>query len=142
MSANNPELSDIKNIDNDIRIIVGGNFTPDSLSPDTYNEILSRVRTFAKDYLERFELVYLGSNFDAISQSRLHLPTFLKLLVDVEPDLVRKTAAQLLKQLNAVMVIHDEVGNKQVLFNLLSEETVNLSRRLEQRRIQLQELIK
>jgi hypothetical protein len=141
-NINDPQAADIKSIEDDIHIIVGGNFTPDSLGPEVYHEILTRARSRAKEYIEVFESLFLGPNFDAIAQSRLHLPAFLKLLVDIEPDLVRAAADRLLKQYNAVLVVYDNARDRRALLELLPEETRRLSRRLERRRMGLQDLIK
>lgn len=135
------QVNDAKEIDADILTIVGGNFTPVSLGPETYQAILDRAHARAKEYINRFEALFLGANFDALLQSRLHLPAFLELLADSEPNAVRATAASLLKQYDAVLVVYDEVKDKQALYDLLPEDSMRMFQRLESRRRSLQLLI-
>ena len=141
MSSDKQE-SDLKDMERNIWTIVGGDFSPDSLGPERYEAMIARVRSSAGDYLTLLESLFLGPNFDAVMQSRLYLPDFLKLVADVEPERVRATAERLLKQINAVLVVYDNITDKEALFKLLPEKTMNLSLHLNQRRIQLQELMK
>jgi hypothetical protein len=127
-------------IEDDIRTIVGGHFTPDALSPAVYDATLARARARPKEYLDAFEALFLGLNFDALIQSRLYLPTFLKLLAGADPARVRALAAALLKLYDSVMVTYDAARDKRALFALLPEETVRLLQRLEVRRVELRAL--
>ncbi|MFN8475291.1 MAG: hypothetical protein U0822_24120 [Anaerolineae bacterium] len=129
---------DVKSIQDDILTIVGGNFTPVSLGVDGYEAVRSRARSRAADYLAVFEQLFLGANFDAMLQSRLHLPTFLELLSDVEPEAVRQTADRLLKQYDAVLIMYDQAKDKSALFELLPEDSMRLFQRLDSRRKSLQ----
>lgn len=129
-------------VQEDVLLIVGGHFTPASLGPQAYEEIRNRARSRSGEYLDAFESLFLGSKFDALLQSRLLLPTLLELLADIEPVRVRTIAEQLLKQYDAVLVLYDEVKNKKALFDLLPEETVRQSQRLDERRIELRALVK
>lgn len=138
----NEQMNDLEDMKKDIWAIVGGHFSPDSLGPEKYEAMVARVRSRAEDYLTLLESLFLGPNFDAAMQSRLYLSSFLQLVADIEPERVHTIVAQLLKQINAVLVVYDDVTDKEALFKLLPEETVNLSQRLNQRRIILQELLK
>jgi hypothetical protein len=142
MNQNSNPQNTTSGIRDDILTIVGGHFTPASLGPEAYQEILTRARAHAKEYIEEFESLFLGPNFDAINQSGLLLPLFLQLLADVEPERVKAVAERLLKQYNAVLAFHDAVTDRKALFQLLPDETVRLSQRLEDRRRELQELMK
>jgi hypothetical protein len=122
--------------------IVGGDFTPDSVGPERYDELLAKIRARAAEYLDAFESMFLGTNFDPDAQSELHLATLLKIVSDVEPDRVRSLAEQLLKQLDSTLVITDRVSDQEALTSLLPEETANLMQRLAQRRAQLQDLLR
>jgi hypothetical protein len=124
----------------DILKIVGGDFSPDSLGPDKYAAIVSRVRLHAADYLNVLETLFLGRNFDAVAHSELYIPAFLQMVADVEPERVKSLARQLVKQFDSVLVIHDAIRDKEMLFQALPTETVNMARRMEQRRIQLRNL--
>ena len=124
----------------DIQLIVGGNFTPDSLGPEVYNNVVARVQADPDGYLDQFEMQFLGQNFDALTQSRLHIPTFLRLLADVAPDRVKDVSDRLLQQYNAVLVIYDSTDDKQALARIIPEETWHLSQRLYRRRLELQSL--
>lgn len=131
-------VDDAKGIQDDIMTIVGGNFTPVSLGVEGYEAVLRRARARAKDYLVVFETLFLGTNFDAMLQSRLHLPTFLELLADTEPEAVRMTAERLLKQYDAVLILYDQATDKPALFHLLPEDSMRLFQRLDSRRKSLQ----
>src|SRR5205807_2651911 len=120
--SSDKQVNDLKDMENDIWTIVGGDFSPDSLGPERYEAMIARVRSRAGDYLNLLESLFLGPNFDAVMQSRLYLPSFLKLVADVEPERVRATAERLLKQINAVLVVYDNVTDKEALFKLLPEE--------------------
>lgn len=126
----------------DILTVVGGDFSPDSIGPDKHAVTVSRIRSRAADYLDVFESLFLGVNFDAIAQAELYLPAFLKMVADIEPERVRNIAKQLAHQMDSVLVIHDAVKDKPALLAALPQETASLARRLEQRRIQLKNLMK
>lgn len=129
-------------IENDLLLVISGNFTPDHLGPETYAEVVARVRKQPEDFLVTFESLALGTNFDALTLSRLHPVVLFKLLVGVAPDRVRQTVERLQKQLDAVLVVYDSAGDKQALAQLLPESTMRLSQRLEQCRRELLELNK
>ncbi len=125
----------------DIMTVVGGDFTPDSIGPDRYNATVARIRADAGSYLGVLESLFLGANFDAAAQSELYIPAFLKMVADLQPARVRSIAQQLVKQFDAVLILHDAVKDKEALFQAVPPETANLARRLEQRRLQLKNLI-
>lgn len=129
-------------IENDVLLVVGGNFTPDHLGPEAYAEVVARVRKQPEVYLSTFESLALGANFDALTLSRLHPVVLFKLLVGVAQSRMRQTVERLQKQLDAVLVVYDSASDKQALAQLLPESTVRLSQRLEQCRRELQELNK
>lgn len=129
-------------IENDLLLVIGGNFTPDHLGPEAYAEVVARVRKQPEVFLSAFESLALGANFDALTLSRLHPVVLFKLLVSVAPGRVRQTVERLQKQLDAVLVVYDSASDKQALAQLLPESTMRLSQRLEQCRRELQELNK
>ena len=126
----------------DVLAMVGGNFTPISFGPERYKEIVERARSRPKDYLEVFESLFLGANFDALRLSHLSVPYFLEFLSPVDPVAVRATAQRVLKQYDAVLVIYDAATDKNALFGILPEETVRLFQRLDGHRIELRQLLK
>jgi hypothetical protein len=134
-------MANLEDVKKDILLIVGGDFSPDSIGPEKYAAIVSRVRSQAGDYLDVLESLFLGANFDAGAQSELYIPAFLKMVVDVEPERVRGLAKKLVKQYDSVLVIHDAIKDKETIFQALPPETANMARRLEQRRIQLKNLM-
>lgn len=129
-------------IKDDVLTMIGGHFTPASLGPAGYEEILARARARANEYLDVFESLFLGPNFDAVHQSNLHLPVLLKSLADAAPERVNALAKQLLKQYDAVLAFHDAVTDRAALFQLLSEDMVRLSQRLDSRRMELRQLMR
>jgi hypothetical protein len=129
-------------IRDDIWRIVGGDFTPDSVGPDRYDELVAKVRGRASEYLDVFESMFLGSAFDLDAHSDLHLSTLLKIVADVEPERVRSLGDQLLKRLDSMLVVADHASDAEALATLLPEQTVSLMQRLNQRRAQLQDVVR
>jgi hypothetical protein len=129
-------------IEDDIFMMVGGHFNPASVGPESFNQVVERIRSQSDEYLDTFETLFLGPKFDALTQSRLHLPSFLRRLADEAPDRVQAIATRLLNQYNAVLVIYDDATDKNALYQLLPEESVNLFHRLDDHRRELRDLIK
>jgi hypothetical protein len=127
-------------IDSDLMVMVGGGFTPASLGPDAYNEILERARANANAYLDAFEERFLGPRFDAKEQSNLQLPHVLELLSDAAPERARDLAERLLRQYDAVLVVHDS-ADQQALSTVLPDHAMSLLYRLDDRRRELQRLL-
>jgi hypothetical protein len=128
-------------IEFDIHQIVGGHFSPDSLSPEIHAAISGRARNNAEQYLRAFDAMYLSDHFDAHAQSLLYLPSFLKLVSPSAPEHARSSAVRLLKLYDAVMVVFDDAADKDALFKLLPAETVRFLQRLDSRRKELHVLI-
>jgi hypothetical protein len=127
-------------IDDDLSVMVGGGFTPASLGPDAYDEMLARARAHADAYLDAFEARFLGPGFDAKQQSNLQLPLVLQLLSDAAPERTRDLAERLLRQYDAVLVVHD-AADAQALANVLPDDAMSLLYRLDDRRRELQRLL-
>jgi hypothetical protein len=140
MSMNIP-TQELATAEKDIELIVGGNFTPDSIGPDKYAEVLARLRANPSRYLGDFEARFMGSNFDAELQSNMFSSAFLNLIADIAPEQVRWTAERLLKSFDDVMAIHDSAKNKEALLALLPDESISLVQRLEIRRKQLRAIL-
>lgn len=121
----------------DIELVVGGNFTPAALGLEAYEAVLARLRSRPRDCLRVFESLYLGLRFDALFQSRLHLPALLEHLKDLEPKGVRSVAQNLLRQYDAVLLLYDHSKDKEALLRLVPEETARMVKRLESRRADL-----
>lgn len=136
------ETTASNSIENDVLLVIGGNFTPDHLGPEGYAEVVARVRKQPEVYLSTFESMALGANFDALTLSRLHPEALLKQLAGFAPGRVQQTVERLQKQLDAVLVVYDSASDKQALAQLLPESTIRLAQRLEQCRRELQELNK
>ena len=136
------EIEGAEAIEADIRQVVGGHFTQAALGP-VYADTIARVRARAADYLSVFEAMFLGARFDAVTQSRWHLPSFLELLADEDRERMRATAAVLLRMYDAVMHVPDDVdeAKRDELHALLSEDTLGLLERLDQRRAMLRYLV-
>lgn len=130
----------MSDIQDDIRKIVGGHFTPDAFSPEIYNAVTARAKAQANQYLEVFESMYLSDDFDAIAQSRLYLPSFLELVRSSAPERTRKDAGRLLKLYDAVLLVFDGASSKDALFAVLPEETVRTIQRLDIRRKELRQV--
>lgn len=128
-------------IEADVMLMVGGDFTPMALSLEGYEAVLSRARARANDYLDAFERLFLGLKFDAPVQSRLHLPTFLSLLKDAAPDRVKQRARHLVRQYDSILVLYDQIPDKEMLDDVLPSQTASYLVRLNDRREQLRRLI-
>jgi hypothetical protein len=125
----------------DLDLVVGGSMNPDHIGVDLYNEVLERVRRSSAEYLRAAEARYLGARFDALEQSRLHLPRLLELLYEADPVAVRDSANALLRHYDAALVIYDNVEHKDALAGILPEETLNSLRRLDARRRTVRALV-
>jgi len=131
---------DADQIKSDIMKMVGGDFSPASVGPETYDEMVVRARANADAYLDVFEGLFLGLGFDARQQSNLQLPRLLALLQDAAPQRVRELAERLLGQYEAVLVVHDE-ADQQALANVLPDHAMSMLYRLDDRRRALQRLL-
>jgi hypothetical protein len=127
-------------IDADLMVMTGGGFTPASLGPEEYDKMLARARANADAYLDEFEQRFLGPRFDARQQSNLQLPHVLELLSDAAPERTRELAERLLRQYDAVLVVHDE-ADQQALATVLPDHAMSLLYRLDDRRRELQRLL-
>jgi hypothetical protein len=139
MADSDPQPSR-ETIEQDMHVMVGGGFTPASLGPEQYDEILARARAHADAYLDVFEERFLGPGFDAKQQSELQLPHVLGLLADAAPDRVRDYADRLVRQYEAVLVVYDD-ADQQALPGVLSDAGMSLLYRLDDRRRELQRLL-
>lgn len=128
-------------IEQDIRLIVSGHFTPDALSPEVHGAVLERAKGHPGEYLTVFESMYLCPNFDPRVQSSLYLPTFLELMVDGEPERTRAIASHLLRDYDIVMVVYDDARDRAEVLKQLPDETVRFLQRLDIRRMELRGLL-
>ena len=140
MSSTDP-LGSEQQITQDVKLIVSGGFSPDSIGPEKYEAALARVRAAPSAYLDALEKIYMGPNFNAQQQSELYLPDFLEIVAPFEPARVRQILEALLRQFNDVMVIHDQAQDTEALRALLPNDTIDLMQRLEQKRMQLNTLL-
>lgn len=127
-------------IDQDVRLMVSGKFVVDHIGPDAVNEVSTHARANADTYLDVFESLFLGPNFDALTHSNLRLPAFLTFMAEVKPERVRALAEKLLRQYTALLVVFDSVTDKEALRDLLPTEMFNLSVRIDRQRAALQRL--
>jgi hypothetical protein len=134
-------MSDLKTVQTDIQMIVGGHFSPAAVGPQAYEAVLTRVRSQAAAYLDAFEQMFVGANFDPQAQSNLYMAGFLKHLRDLAPDRVRALTQHLLKQYDAVLVIFDQVADKSLLDKVLPSGSADFLLRLNDRRDALRRLV-
>lgn len=135
-------LAPDRRIEEDVRQIVGGNFTPDALGPDRHREVIVRVRARPEEYLRVFESLFLGTRFDARSHSHLYLPSFLSLVADVAPDRVRSAASRLLQHYDTAMSVADDAIERALPLEALPEDTSRMVQRLDTRRRELRALLR
>jgi hypothetical protein len=127
-------------IQEDIWTIVGGHFSPDSLSPEVYDAVLGRLEERPGEYISVFEEMFLGLPFDAERWSRFYLASFLELAAQREPRRAGLAASRLLKQYDAVMIVPDELGGPNKVSDLVSEETMRTLQRIQVQRAELKAL--
>jgi len=130
----------MEEIESAVGLIVGGDFTPASLSPEGFSAAVENARAQADPYLDAFERLYLGARFDAELHSMIHAATLLRVLAPAAPERVRALAAALRKQYDAVLVIYDQFPDKAMLDDVLPPRTANYLIRLSERRRELDRL--
>ena len=128
-------------VEEDIMLVVGGNFTPASVGPEEYARLRDKIQRRAKPYLDAFRTMFTGESFDPERQSGLFLAAFLDMLKDKRPDDVREIASMLLKQFGAILIPFDRIRDRRALDDVMDEETVNLLFRLDGRRNELKALL-
>lgn len=133
-----PTMSDVEG---DIQTMVSGNFTPDALGPERYDEIVKRSQTRPREYLRVLEGRYLGDQFDAVRLSNLYVAAALQVIGQRDAEAMRKVAQRFLKQYEATLLIFDEARPRASLLALLPEETGRMLQRLDARRAELRALI-
>lgn len=129
-------------IEDDLRTIVGGNFSLDALGDD-YARILQHVRAAPLAYLDVFERLFLAPGVDPRTLSRLYLPSFLQRVAAAAPERVRALSQRLLGQYDAALSIADHATEQDL--NLMEAlppgETSRFVQRLEERRRTLRQLL-
>lgn len=140
MSDMTEAVRDEQLVTTDIETIVGGNYSPDALGEGPYQEIRDRALSRARDYMRSFDRRYLGTSFDAVTQSQLYLPSFLELIAVRDAAAMRDSARCLKKLYDAVLLAYDDARDKDELFKLLPDETGRLLQRLDVRRTELAHL--
>ncbi len=129
-------------LERDILLIVGGDFSPDSVGPQRYQATIDRVRAFPGQYLDAVEEMFLGMNFDAEQQSEMSLTTLFGLIFDREPVRIRQIVVKLLKHFDSMLILHDQATDREALRALLPDAAISLTQRLEIRRMQLRVFLK
>jgi hypothetical protein len=120
----------------DLWTVVSGHFTPDSVGPDRYEELLSRVRARAAEYLDLAESLFLGDAFDAALHSELHVPRLLAVVRDTEPERARVMAEQLITRIDAA------TADTAALTDAGPEEADRIAQLLHQRQAQLADVMR
>lgn len=129
-------------VEQDIRLIVGGNFTSDGIGPARYQEVLGRARAAPDAYLHAFEQLYLSRPVSLDVHSNLYLPYFLSLLSDVAPARVQALAERLLRQTEAVLRARVGRIGAELTEEGVPEGTARALRRVNMRRRALRELVR
>lgn len=128
-------------VERDVLQIVGGNFSPDALGP-AYDQVIARLRAAPDAYLNAFERLFLsGRRLDARAQSRLYLPSLLRLLGDAAPARVRSLAERLLGHYDTAMSVADDAAERDHDLESLPPPTARLVQRLDSRRRELRDIL-
>jgi hypothetical protein len=128
--------------ESDIQLIVGGNFTPDALSPDVYDSIIGRVNRWPTQYLASFRDMFVKRRLDPDTYSRLHLGHFLGLVAAKRPEEVRQTARELQAIYDGILSSHGQTLEASAQFKSPRNDDEGVLQRLHIRRTELAELAK
>jgi hypothetical protein len=131
-----PDL-DHEQIEKDILLIVGGDFSPDSVGPQRYKATVDRLRTAPDQYLDAVESMFLGINFNSEQQSEMSLPFLFDLISDLKPDRIRQISEKLIKHIDSTMILYDQAKDREALRSLLPSDAISLMQRLDIIRMQL-----
>jgi hypothetical protein len=82
-------------VEQDVRLIVLGDFTEDALGPERYRGVLARLAAAPLEYLQAFR-AFVRQPMTASQLSELQLPWFLTLLARTDPTSARQGAAELM----------------------------------------------
>jgi hypothetical protein len=88
-------------IEQDLRTMIGGNFTPDHLGPDVYRAILARLRERPNAYLDELVDHVVGPHPEPGWLSAVHVPAVLDLVGAIQ--LVKPYAKRLLPIFQAAL---------------------------------------
>lgn len=126
----------------DLAVIVGGNFTPDSLGPE-HDRILERLRAAPAAYLDAFERLFLARGANAQVLSDLRPEAFLAELQSVAPERVRTIAERLVRRYDSALSVADHAAATEgdLTEALPPGETTRFVSRLNRRRQTLRTLL-
>lgn len=128
-------------VERDLRIIVGGNFTPHALLGE-FRAILERLHAAPGAYLDAFERDYIARGLDARILSRLHVDAFLDRMRPFAPERVRTLAQQLLRQYDGALAVADHAREQDfALTEALPGQLSRFVQRLEEQRQTLRALV-
>ena len=126
-------------IENDVRLIVGGNFSKDALGR-AYDAILARARARPANYLSVFERLFVSRRLAPSAHSNLHLPHMLEIVADLQPQRVRQLANALLRHYDSAMSVADSLVEEDGSLEALPPATSGMAKRLGRRRNTLRRL--
>lgn len=130
-----------REIERDLGLLVGGNFSPDALG-DLHERVLQRLRARPEAYLDAFERIFLAPRADLRGQSGLYLAGFLKRLSDADPPRVQSLARRLLDQYNTALAVADHAREQDfALTEALPGRLSHFVKRLDEQRRQLRVLL-
>lgn len=98
MANENEEPND--RIRADLRLILGGRFSPDSVGPEIYDDIVRRLREQAATYLDAFDHLLDDPEIPPQVLAEMRAPALLHLLRDAAPERVRESATRWLEGLD------------------------------------------
>lgn len=128
---------------NDIRIIIGGNFSADALGSDIYNATLFRIKNKSPEYLKTFKEAFSVSTLNISTISSLLTPTFLSLL-NKETVGLEDIASEWLQAYNAILLTKNEKIIQKEIFSNKPEskmEAENLIKRIKLRKLEMEEFL-
>jgi hypothetical protein len=131
-----------RQVEDDLRTIVGGNFSPDALG-DEYTRILQRLSAAPAAYLDAFERRFLAPSVDPRTLSHLYLPSFLERVASAAPERVRALSQRLLGRYDSALSIADHAAEQDFSLTeaLGSGETSRFVQRLQERRRTLRAIL-
>ena len=136
------EISQPAPRESDIQLIVGGNFTPDALSPEVYENIIGRVNSRPAEYLATFRDMFVKRHLGPDVYSRLHLGRFLGIVAAQRPKEARQTVRELQRIYDGILSSHGHSPEQPADFKSPQSDDEGVLQRLQIRRSELSELVK
>jgi hypothetical protein len=127
-------------VEEEIAMVLGGQFNVASIGPEAVEALQAKIRRRPNVYIGALRETAMGDAFDPRRHADLHIAALLEILREKRPEEVDQIAATLLRLYDGVLVPFDGAPNRDRLYDVMHEETVNMMFRLNTRRLELRAL--